>query len=417
MDDGVQQMSRLFALLLGFGIAEVLSDLARAWRIKAGAEAVRAKIRIGPLIPLLGLLVILDQTSFVITSVELQAHVPFNYWSLLSILAVIGGYYVISTFISPDRPAEWPRFDVYYVKVRKIVVGGMIAINLATLAYEFLLLRTGVQLGDVAGAGGSGMGFSHPIGLALELAFFPILIGLFVTRSRTLSLWLLIAANALMFIDAALPLTWADEAATSAQDVHQVAWLFTLLLGMSIAVLLGGLARSWRVSASVTERRRHIRIGTLVPLLGLLLIFDQTSFFMTTYAVNAQLPFSYLSLLGVLVVIGGYFAISTFVFPSAPEEWPDFNAYYLKINRVVLGGMILVNFATMIGTIALMIAGVDIPDPVHQTGLGAAIGLIDDLLFLPVIMTLYFVKSKRANYVLLVAANALMVIDALSAVI
>lgn len=417
MDDGVQQMSRLFALLLGFGIAEVLGDLARAWRIKAGAEAVKAKIRIGPLIPLLGLLVMLDQTSFVITSVELQSHVPFNYWSLLSILAVIGGYYVISTFISPDRPAEWPRFDVYYVKVRKIVVGGMIAINLATLAYEFLLLRAGVQFGDVAGAGGSGMGFRHPIGLALELAFFPILIGLFVTSSRTLSLWLLIAANALMFIDAALPLTWADEAATSAQDVHQVVWLFTLLLGMSIAVLLGGLARSWRVSARVTERRRHIRIGTLVPLLGLLLIFDQTSFFMTTYAVNAQLPFSYLSLLGVLAVIGGYFAISTFVFPSAPEEWPDFNAYYLKVNRVVLGGMILVNFATMIGTIALMIAGIDIPDPVHQTGLGAAIGLIDDLLFLPVIVTLYFVKSKRANYVLLVAANVLMVIDALSAVI
>src|SRR5215217_1100238 len=99
MDEALLQLTRLFSLLLGLGIAVILSGLALAWRINWGASGTHVKIRIGALIPLLGLLVILDQTSFVVTSAELLKHMSFNYASLLAVLVVIGGYYAISTFV------------------------------------------------------------------------------------------------------------------------------------------------------------------------------------------------------------------------------------------------------------------------------------------------------------------------------
>src|SRR6185295_5418837 len=97
----------LFGLLLGLAIAEVLGGFARVLKLKRIGGAAAA-VRIGWLTPLLGLLVILDQTSFWLTAFNLRDVIPANYLTLLIVLAIVGTYYLVSTLIFPDDPEKWP---------------------------------------------------------------------------------------------------------------------------------------------------------------------------------------------------------------------------------------------------------------------------------------------------------------------
>lgn len=138
-------MFQLFALLLGLAIAQLLSGLARSWRIGAGAvRAGEAQIRIGWLVPLFGLLVLIDLTRFWVTAYALRDHLTFDYASLLAMLVIIGGYFAISTFVIPDEPADWPDFDDYFLRTNRTVVGGMIVVNCTIIARGFALAAQGV---------------------------------------------------------------------------------------------------------------------------------------------------------------------------------------------------------------------------------------------------------------------------------
>ena len=75
----------LFGLLLGLAIAEVLGGFARVLKLKRLGGAA-ADVRIGWLTPLLGLLVILDQTSFWLTAYNLREVIPANYATLIVVL-------------------------------------------------------------------------------------------------------------------------------------------------------------------------------------------------------------------------------------------------------------------------------------------------------------------------------------------
>ena len=185
--------------------------------------------------------------------------------------------------------------------------------------------------------------------------------------------------------------------------------LFALLLGLSIAELLMGLARSWRISAGVTKTRAHVRIGWLVPLLGLLLLCDQTHFWVSAYGIRSHLHFSYWTLLVILAIIGSYYILSTFVFPDDPADWPDFDDYYLATNRIVIGGMFAVNFAALAHLGYQIQHGLDpskLPFAQHWTSLTAV------FLYFPGLVALWFVKSPRANLALLLFMIGLLLFGA-----
>lgn len=187
--------------------------------------------------------------------------------------------------------------------------------------------------------------------------------------------------------------------------------LFALLLGLSIAELLSGLGRSWRIRAGATRAGDQIRIGWLVPLLGLLLLCDQTHFWISAYGMREFLSFSYGTMMIILTIIGGYYTISTFVFPDDPAHWPDFDAYYLTTNRLVVGGMFAVNFATLIYLGYLVSAGLDpatLPFAQHWASLAAV------FLYFPGLIALWYVKSPRANLFLLLFMIGVLVIGALA---
>jgi hypothetical protein len=188
--------------------------------------------------------------------------------------------------------------------------------------------------------------------------------------------------------------------------------LFALLLGFSVAELLSGLARSWRIRTGATRTGEEvIRIGWLVPLLALLVLIDQTHFWLTAFELRNFFAFDYATLLGILAVVGGYYIISTFVFPDDPEHWPDFNEYYLQTNGTVLAGMIAINFVTFAFAIYVALGfGLKIesaPIMSHWLSMAAA------LLFFPMLVSLWFVKSKRANLMLLMAMNAVLMVGAI----
>ena len=186
--------------------------------------------------------------------------------------------------------------------------------------------------------------------------------------------------------------------------------LFALLLGLSVAELLAGLARSWRIQVGATiAGEGPIRIGWLVPLLALLVLSDQTHFWLAAYELRGAIVFDYATLLGVLTMIGGYYVVSTFVFPDQPERWANFDDYYLRTNRTVIAGMMAINLATLVYAVTAA-AGVPLHDaPLMRSwiSIGAA------TLFLPGLLALWFVKSRRANLAVLILMNATLLVGAI----
>ncbi len=193
-------------------------------------------------------------------------------------------------------------------------------------------------------------------------------------------------------------------------DFELMFQLFALLLGLAMAELLSGLARCWRIrTGAVRTERVAIRLGKLTPMFGLLVLFDLTRFWVAMYALREHLTFDYASLLAMLMIVGGYFGISTFVFPDEPSEWPDFDDYFLHTNRTVVGGMIVVNVTMVIYAATLFASGASYAEaPIARSwlSLGAA------FLYLPGLVILWFADSKRTNLILLILLNLLLLIAA-----
>jgi hypothetical protein len=188
---------RLFGLLLGLAMGEVLSGFARTLRLKLGvAETPSGGVRIGWLVPLLGLLIVLSQLSFWLAFYELQGRMPLNLLFLFCIFVVVGGFYLISGLVFPAQPERWPDFDAYFLKVRRAVVGGLLAIELSAFAYLTGLALDGERLAVTTGDFNS-------VGMIAANLFLPILVALLLARGPRASLALLLLANGALLVEAA----------------------------------------------------------------------------------------------------------------------------------------------------------------------------------------------------------------------
>jgi small-conductance mechanosensitive channel len=116
----------LFGLLLGLALAQLLSGFGRALQT-------RHKIRVGWLTPMLGLIVSLDVTSFWQFAWQVRGSLAPDFFILICCFAITGLYYLVARIVFPDEPTEWPDYDAYFFRHKKIVLGGVLACNL--LAY------------------------------------------------------------------------------------------------------------------------------------------------------------------------------------------------------------------------------------------------------------------------------------------
>lgn len=118
----------VYGLLLGLAVAEVLGGFSRTLKLKRGTRP----IKIGWLTPLLGILVVLDLTSFWLVAWESRDQIAADYPTLVGVLAIVGIYYLAATLIFPDAPEEWPDFNDWYDKQNHMVIGGLLAANVGS---------------------------------------------------------------------------------------------------------------------------------------------------------------------------------------------------------------------------------------------------------------------------------------------
>ena len=129
--------------------------------------------------------------------------------------------------------------------------------------------------------------------------------------------------------------------------------LFTLLLGLAMAEVLAGYVRAFKLRSRIRHGRAGdlgagtggIRIGQLIPLSAAVVICHQATFWLFIFEVQDAIPLNFLSLLGLLAVIGWYYLISAALWPEEPETWPDFDEYYMAHRRFVWFGVIAIALA------------------------------------------------------------------------
>lgn len=181
--------------------------------------------------------------------------------------------------------------------------------------------------------------------------------------------------------------------------------VYGLLLGLAVAEVLGGFSRTLKLKRGT----RPIRIGWLTPLLGILVVLDLTSFWLLAWESRDQIAANYLTLVAVLTIVGIYYLAATLIFPDEPEQWPDFDDWYDKQNRMVIGGLLAANVGSWIGQIALEMSA---PSPDEELVITASDEIIlwAGLGVLILLVALLRVKSRTANIVLLVAVSALLLV-------
>ncbi|MEP9401428.1 hypothetical protein [Sphingomonas sp. VNH70] len=119
-------------------------------------------------------------------------------------------------------------------------------------------------------------------------------------------------------------------------DFEFIFALFGLLLGLSIAEVLGGFARA------VEQRLRPgstMRIGWLTPLLGVFVLLDLLSFWGAAWRVRDVVTVSGPMLVAITGFAGTYYLAARLTFPSDGDATTDFDAYFFRIRRIVIGAM------------------------------------------------------------------------------
>lgn len=173
--------------------------------------------------------------------------------------------------------------------------------------------------------------------------------------------------------------------------------LFSLVLGLALAENIGGFARAMRLAAAARAGKAHgIRIGFLTPLLAILVTMSQLSLWHQGYAVRNGLPFSYLTLLAIVAVVGTYYLFSSLVWPQDPGEWPDFDDYYDQHNRLILSGILAINVGVTIGIDPYTPANTPAQDAIIEAG-GLELAGYAMILTLLLTVILIFVKNRLLN--------------------
>jgi len=131
---------------------------------------------------------------------------------------------------------------------------------------------------------------------------------------------------------------------------------YGLILGLSVAELLGGLAR-------VLQAGR--RVGLATGLLAAFVILDAATFWNQAWVIFRYAPFNLALLILGLVVAGAFYVAASLVFPRDPEAEADADAHFWRHRRTVLLCLLAANLA--IAEVFMLVAG--------ATGDLAAMGL------------------------------------------
>ena len=170
--------------------------------------------------------------------------------------------------------------------------------------------------------------------------------------------------------------------------------LFALLVGLSFAEMLSGLARALKSA-------REVRVGWLTPLLGIVILINLTMFWQGAWEVREVSAPTSVSLLLILTVGGGYFLAASMVFPSPGVEVRDLDLHFIDNRSVALLAIAACNLLFLVLVAA-------------QSGSRlTAWWWTGNALFLALLLLAAFAHDRRlilAALVILIAAHAVMLV-------
>lgn len=130
-------------------------------------------------------------------------------------------------------------------------------------------------------------------------------------------------------------------------------WVFSLyavVLGLTLAEVLTGLARTFRRRHNATlDGHRELRIGLLTPLLAIFLMLDITSFWIVAWTLRDSISVTPLVLTFGLFATGLYYVAGSWVFPDADERTTNLDNYYFRQKSFVFGLIFASNLITYLG--------------------------------------------------------------------
>lgn len=105
--------------------------------------------------------------------------------------------------------------------------------------------------------------------------------------------------------------------------------LFGLLVGLSYAEMLAGLARA-------LKNKSEVRVGWLTPLLGLVILVNLTMIWLGAWDMRNVAAPSSSALLFILVVGGSYFLAASLVFPASSSSVSDLDRHFMANRTLAL---------------------------------------------------------------------------------
>lgn len=123
-------------------------------------------------------------------------------------------------------------------------------------------------------------------------------------------------------------------------SIFEVVFSLTgLVLGLALVEVLSGLTK-------VVKARGHLKIGLLIPLLGLFVLGDVTSFWGQAYEVRDLIPSVWPGLGVALVITSIYYVAASLTIPPDLTTQTDYDDHYWRNRRIVLGLVLLCNLMT-----------------------------------------------------------------------
>ena len=124
-----------YALLLGLSMVELLSGFGRTIENEFETDAQERRFTMGWLTPLLGLFVLLDLLSFWVFAWSVRDLVKVSPVMLLGVTGFTAAYYLAARLVFPTKPERFKDLDTHFFRVRRTVMGILIALVFVQWAY------------------------------------------------------------------------------------------------------------------------------------------------------------------------------------------------------------------------------------------------------------------------------------------
>jgi hypothetical protein len=120
----------VFGLLIGLTFIEIAIKF---------ADSIDAHSRrpIGLLTPLLALFVMIDVAGYWLFTWSIRDLLHVRWRTVFVALAVALTYYLSASMIFPRSEGEWKTLDEHYWARKRLVIGGVLAVEAATMAWQF----------------------------------------------------------------------------------------------------------------------------------------------------------------------------------------------------------------------------------------------------------------------------------------